>query len=68
MRLSMLLATVASILLIIAQTSWWTSYVLNNSLEGTEFANYIWAVFNSLTMIVFIIISLVSCDKNVVLK
>lgn len=53
-KVIMILAVFCSILLIIAQTSWWTSYIIENSLEGTRFANATWTVFNNVTMIIFI--------------
>jgi len=56
-RWAMLLAVLSSILLIVAQTSWWATYILNNSLQGTELANFIWTAFNSLVMICLIMIS-----------
>jgi hypothetical protein len=55
-RLTLILAVLNSLLLIFAQTSWWSTYVLLGSLQGTEFANVVWTVFNSLTMIVFILL------------
>jgi len=56
-KLTMLLATVSSVLLIIAQTSWWTTYLISNSLQGTVFANTLWTVFNSTSMVTLILIS-----------
>lgn len=57
-RIVMVLGVVCSILLIFAQTSWWTSYVLQGNLVGTKIANVIWTVFNTLVMISFILASL----------
>ena len=54
-RTTMLLSVLSSVLLIVAQTSWWATYLIENSLQGTVFANYIWTVFNSLVMLTFII-------------
>lgn len=54
-RLAMLLAMIASLMLIVAQTSWWVTYTIEGNLLGTVFANHVWTVFNSLTMIIFII-------------
>ena len=56
-RRVLLLGVICSILLIIAQTSWYVTYVVNGNLVGTGFANQIWAVFNSLTMIAFIVLA-----------
>ena len=50
----LLLGIVCSLLLIIAQTSWIVSALVNSSLTGTWFANHIWTLFNSLTMLAFI--------------
>jgi len=54
-RIAMLLSMIASILLIIAQTSWWVTYAIEGDLLGTVFANHVWTIFNSLVMIIFII-------------
>lgn len=56
-RLIMLMTVTASILLIIAQTSWWSTYLIENSLRGTWFANIVWTIFNNLVMVIFIMLS-----------
>lgn len=56
-RIAMILATVCSVMLIVAQTSWWTTSLVEHSLQGTVFANAIWTLFNSLTMLTFIVIA-----------
>ena len=47
-------AVVASILLAIAQTSWWVASLVEKRLEDTIFANYVWTVFNTIVMLIFI--------------
>ena len=47
-------AVIASILLAIAQTSWWVASLVEKRLEDTIFANYVWTVFNTIVMLVFI--------------
>jgi len=54
-RIAMLLSMVASLIMIVAQTSWWVTYAIEGNLLGTVFANHLWTVFNSLVMIIFII-------------
>jgi phosphatidylserine synthase len=39
-RLQMVLHIVAAVLLVVAQSSWWRSYLIEGSLLGTVFANY----------------------------
>lgn len=56
-RLAMALAILASLMLIAAQTSWWATVLYQHSLQGTEFSNFIWTAFNSLTMIIYIIMA-----------
>ena len=56
-RLTMGLAMLAATLLIVAQTSWWTSSVLSGDFKGTWFANAIWTIFNTLVMLVFLLMS-----------
>lgn len=53
-RIAMLISTITSLLLIIAQTSWWVSSILDGNLLGTTFANHIWVIFDSLAMICLI--------------
>lgn len=48
------MAVVASILMLTAQVSWSWSIFIQNNLLGTEFANIVWTVFNTLTMLTFI--------------
>lgn len=52
-RFGLIGAVIASILLTIAQTSWWVAS-LEERLEDTIFANYVWTVFNTIVMLVFI--------------
>lgn len=50
-----IISVVSAILMIIAQTSWWVSYVLLNDLKGTLFSNIIWGITDSLLMIIIIL-------------
>lgn len=49
------LMLIACILLIVAQTSWWQSAMIEKNMDGTAFANMLWLIFNVLVMIIFII-------------
>jgi Na+/melibiose symporter-like transporter len=51
------MATVCAIIMIVAQLSWWASSVLQEDFMGATFANILWTLFNSLTMITFILMS-----------
>lgn len=53
-RIGMIFGTISAVILIIAQTSWWATYAINGSLQGTEFANFLWTVFNNTIMICLI--------------
>lgn len=53
----LLLGVISSLLLIVAQTSWYVTYVVNGNLIGTWFADQIWTVFNSITMLAFIMLA-----------
>lgn len=53
-RLVLGLGIVCAALLILAQTSWWGSFVLTGKLEGTVWANWLWTVFNCTVMVAFI--------------
>lgn len=48
------IATVCSMLLIVAQTSWWVSLIIEGTGQGTAFADRLWAAFNSLSMLSYI--------------
>ena len=53
----LLLGVLNSLILIVAQTSWYVTYVVNGNLVGTWFADQLWTVFNSLTMLAFILLA-----------
>lgn len=53
-RLSSALAVFCAALMIAAQVSWSWSMFIQNSLLGTELANVMWTVFNTLVMCKFI--------------
>lgn len=55
-RAAMILATVACVTLLIAQSSWWASTAAGN-LVGTDFSNILWTIFNNLVMLTFILIA-----------
>ena len=55
------LATIACVLLIVAQTSWWSVLVFEVVSSGyidDNFANYIWTVFNSIVMTSYLVSAL----------
>ena len=49
---------IAASIMIVAQTSWYTTSVIMDNLEDTVFANTLWTIFNSLTMILIILYSI----------
>lgn len=52
-----ILASIAASVMLVAQLSWWSSNILENRLVDLSFANYLWTIFNALTMVVFILFS-----------
>ena len=54
-KFKLMLSVIAALLLIIAQTSWYFSSVINQQLEDTWLANYIWTLFNILAMVLIIL-------------
>jgi len=50
-----ILASIAASVMLVAQLSWWASNILENRLVDIYFANYLWTVFNVLTMVIFIL-------------
>lgn len=63
-RLAKVLATLASVLLVFAQTSWWVSSVIQHNIQGLELANAIWTIFNTLVCFVFLLISWPRIKRN----
>lgn len=53
-RLEVILATLACVLLIVAQTSWWVA-VMTGTMEELWWANIVWSTFNTVTMISYIV-------------
>lgn len=54
----MLIGIVCSVLLLIAQLSWWTSVVIQgNTYDASKFADILWTMYNNLTMMAFIVAS-----------
>lgn len=49
------LSVIGSMLLIVAQTSWWEAAVIQGKLEDTWFANQIWLIFNTVMMLIIVI-------------
>ena len=72
LRYFFIISTVASILLIVAQTSWWNSIVFDSAALGgfidDNFANYIWTLFNTLVMISYLISAVDSSKFSKVLR
>lgn len=50
----LIMGVMCAFMLIVAQASWWGTYLLEGGLEGTTFANHVWTIFNSLVMVSFI--------------
>ena len=48
------LSIIASMLLILAQTSWWSTFSINHSAQVTNFEQSAWLMFNTITPIVFV--------------
>lgn len=50
------LGTLCAVLLIFAQTSWWATYRVYGLGLGTDLANHVWTIFNTLTMTAFLVL------------
>ena len=57
-RIPMLMGGACGLLLIVAQTSWWSSIRIEGLPFGTAFADGIWTLFNSIVMACFIYMAL----------
>lgn len=53
-RFVLAVSALASALMLIAQSSWWATSVLGDATQGQWWANVIWTIFNTLTMVTFI--------------
>lgn len=53
-KLRLILSIVTAMIMIIAQTSWYTTSILLHRIEDSTFANYLWTIFNTLAMIILI--------------
>lgn len=56
-KILMLLMTTAAGLMLVAHSSWWNIYI-RISVLGNELAGEVWTLFHSLTMVIFILVSL----------
>lgn len=54
-RFIAILASISASVMLVAQLSWWSSHIFEGRIVDLLFANYLWTVFNTLTMIVFIL-------------
>lgn len=54
-RFVLSISAVASLLMLVAQSSWWATSVLGAASDGQWWANALWTIFNTLVMVVFII-------------
>lgn len=53
----LLLGVLCSVLLILAQTSWLVSSAVQGNMVGTWLADQVWTLFNSTTMLAFILLA-----------
>ena len=51
------LSILSAFTLIIAQSSWYVAYVIMNKPEDTDFSNWLWTIFNNVSMLILIIIN-----------
>ena len=51
---TLIMAIIASSLLVVAQLSWWKLFAIDNKLQDTVWVNAVWTAFNSLVMLTFI--------------
>lgn len=63
-KVVLFLSVIAASIMILAQLSWWSTYVLKSELFDYGIANMLWTAFNSLVMVIFIIISYPRYDQD----
>ena len=49
-RIALVWTGVNAALLMLAQASWWKSYLIDSDLIGTDWSNHLWTVFNTSVM------------------
>ena len=54
-RVNIILMSFTSLMLLVAQSSWWATSVIGESHKGQWWANIIWTLFNSFVMICFLL-------------
>lgn len=57
-RVVFFFAIISCTVMLVAQLSWWSTNYLKAELFDFTFANILWTLFNSLVMIIFIILAL----------
>ena len=57
-RTLMLFGIICSIIMAIAQTTWWSYWTLQNQMVRPEYTAVLWTVFNTLSMVAFIYASI----------
>ncbi len=62
-RIAIVWIGINSVMLMLAQASWWKSYLLDNNLIGTDWSNYVWTVFNTSVMCLYLYAMLVPFRK-----
>ena len=62
-KIIMILGIVCSLILVVAQLSWWSSFIVVGVGVGTAFADLLWTIFNTLTMLAFVIAALPQNQK-----
>lgn len=63
-RVFTLVALMASGTMLLAQSSWWNSVLVQHSSSGEAWANACWTLFNSLVMVSYIIAASGHHDKE----
>lgn len=53
-KVRLMLSIIAAIVMIVAQTSWYTTAIIMGKIEDTTFANHLWTLFNTLVMSILI--------------
>jgi ABC-type glycerol-3-phosphate transport system permease component len=62
-RTVMTLGVICSLFYIVAQTSWWTTTLAGHNGVGEEINHLAWALFHSLVMLTFLVMSLPRLPK-----
>lgn len=63
-RIWVIIAVINTMIMLVAQMSWFVAANVLHSLQDTSFANYLWTVFNTISM-VLVLLFVLTRNRNI---